>query len=76
VLIVTQINSNKYCTNNNISRGHFALFVKAYDLLQQRTSRCHSYTDKMWRARLFSRWPCCVERSTGGHACCFWLCAF
>jgi len=28
-------------------------------------------TDKMWRARLFSRWPCRVERSTGRHACCF-----
>jgi len=24
--------------------------------------------DKMWRARLFSRWPRRVERSTGGHA--------
>jgi len=33
-------------------------------------------TDKMWRARLFSRWPCRVERSTRRHACCFWLCAF
>ena len=31
-------------------------------------------TEKMWRARLFSRWPCRVERSTGRHACCFWLC--
>ena len=28
-------------------------------------------TDNMWRARLFSRWACCVERSTGSHACCF-----
>jgi len=27
-------------------------------------------TDKMWRARLFSRWPCRVRRSTGRHACC------
>ena len=27
--------------------------------------------DKMWRARLFPRWPCRLECSTGRHACCF-----
>jgi len=33
-------------------------------------------TDKMWRARLFSRWPSRMERSTGGHACSFRFCSF
>jgi len=31
-------------------------------------------TDKMWRARLFPRWPCRLECSTGRHACCFDYC--
>jgi len=46
----------------------------AYTIFFSNELRDTAATDKMWRARLFSRWVCRVECSTGRHACCFWLC--